>query len=116
MKPQIIAAWLAVGALQGSIAAQDWSSWITSNNHDVQYRWLGSTPSEGAKCQLQLHDLKWKVNTIASVRINYKYDNAAESTRDVVTITDLKCEEMGGRTIDHCVSVDDLHLNEVVRR
>jgi hypothetical protein len=34
----------------------------------------------------------------------------------VVTITGSKGEGLGERTIDHCVSVDDLHVNEVVRR
>jgi len=42
MKLQIIAVWWVVlGFLQGPVAAQDWSTWITSNNHDVQYSWLG---------------------------------------------------------------------------
>ena len=117
MKVQIIAAWLVVlGVLQGSVAAQDWSSWITSNNHDVQYRWLGSTARESAKCQLQLRDLKRNVDTVVSIRIDYKFNDAAQSTRDVITITEAKDESMGERTVDHCVSVDDLHVNDVVRR
>ena len=82
----------------------------------MQYRWLGSTPSERAKCQLQLRDLKRKVDTIVGVRIDYKYGNAAESTRDVVTIAGPKGEGLAERTVDHCVSVDALQVNEVVRR
>ena len=39
MKIQIIAAWLVMlEVLPRSVADQDWSSWITSDNHDVQYR------------------------------------------------------------------------------
>jgi hypothetical protein len=39
MKSQIVAVWLVVFVtLPGQVAAQDWSSWTTSNNHDLQYR------------------------------------------------------------------------------
>ena len=51
-----------------------------------------------------------------SLRIDYKFDDAAQSTREVVTITEFKGESLGDRTVDHCVSVDNLHVNEVVRR
>jgi len=51
-----------------------------------------------------------------SLRVEYKFDNADQSIRDVVTITGSKGESLGERAIDHCVSVDDLHVNEVVRR
>jgi hypothetical protein len=117
MKLQIIAVWLVVfGTLQDPVAAQDWSSWITSNNHDLQYRWLGSASGVSAMCQLQLRDLKWKADTVVSLRIDYKFDDAAQSTREVVTIAEFKGESLGERTVDHCVSVNDLHVNEVVRR
>jgi hypothetical protein len=117
MKSRIIAIWLvAFGTLLGRVAAQDWSSWITPNNHDLQYRWLGSVPGGSPTCQLQVRDLKLNVESVASLRIDYKVDDAAQSTRDVVTITGSKGESLGERTVDHCVSVDDLHVNEVVRR
>src|SRR5215469_13387411 len=115
MKSQIIAIWSVVfGTLPGQVAAQDWSSWITPNNHDLQYRWLGSAPGGSPTCQLQLRDLKLNVESVVSLRIDYRFDNAAQSTREVVTITGSKDESLGERTIDHCVSVDDLHVNEVV--
>src|SRR6516162_9960619 len=117
MKVQIVAAWLVVlGALQGSIAAQDWSSWITSNNRDVQYRWLSSTTSGSKQCHLQLRDLKRKPpqTTIIGVLINYKYEHA-ESTRDVVAIMDLKDEDQGPKIVYNCVSVDGLRVTGIVR-
>jgi hypothetical protein len=116
MKLRIIAASLVVfGTLQGPVAAQDWSSWITTNNHDLQYRWLGSAPGGSATCQLQVRDQKRKADTVVSLRIDYKFDDVAQSTRDVVTITEFKGESLGERTVYHCVSVDKLHVNEVVR-
>jgi hypothetical protein len=116
MKLRIIAASLVVfGTLQGPVAAQDWSSWITTNNHDLQYRWLGSAPGGSATCQLQVRDQKRKADTVVSLRIDYKFDDVAQSTRDVVTITEFKGESLGERTLHHCVSVDKLHVNEVVR-
>ena len=92
-------------ALQGSVVAQDWSSWTTSrrywitsgtNNKDVQYRWRGGLPSGSEECQLQLRDLKRQPSqtTNVSVRIDYQYHNA-ESTREVVTIMDVKGENLG---------------------
>ena len=117
MKWQIIAVWLVIfGTLPGRVAAQDWSSWITSNSHDLQYRWLGSSSSGSPTCQLQVRDLKLEVESVASLRIDYKFDNAAESTRDVITVTGPKSESLGERTIDHCVAVDGVHVNDVVRR
>jgi hypothetical protein len=117
MKSQIIAVLLVVfGTLSGRVAAQDWSSWITSNNHDLQYRWLGSAPNGNPTCQLQVRDLKLNVESVVSLRIDFKVDDTAQSTRDVVTITESKGESPGERAVDHCVSVDDLHVNEVVRR
>ena len=68
MKLHIIPVCLIVmWTLQGSIVAQDWSSWTTSrrhwitsgtNNKDVQYRWRGGTASGSEECQLQLRDLE----------------------------------------------------------
>lgn len=117
MKSQIVAVWLVVFVtLPGQVAAQDWSSWTTSNNHDLQYRWLGSAPGGTPTCQLQVRDLKLNVESIVSLRIDYKFDNAAQSTRDIVTITGPKSESLGERTVDHCASVDEVHVNDVVRR
>jgi hypothetical protein len=117
MKSQIIAIWLVVfGTLPGRVTAQDWSAWITPNNHDLQYRWLGGTPGGSPSCQLQVRDLKREAETVVSMRIDYKFSDAAQSTREVVSITDSKGESLGERTVDRCVSVDDVHVNEVVRR
>jgi lipopolysaccharide biosynthesis regulator YciM len=125
MKLQIIVVCLVVlGTLQGS-AAQDWSSWMTSrrywitsgnNNKDVQYRWRASTPGGNEECQVQLRDLKRQPNqtTVVSVRIDYQYHDA-ESTRDVVTITDIKGENQGEATLYHCTSVGDVQLTDIVR-
>ena len=122
MKLHIIPVCLAVmWTLQGSVVAQDWSSWTTSrrywitsgtNNKDVQYRWRGGTPSGSEECQLQLRDLKRQPNqiTYVSVRIDCQYHNA-ESTRDVVTIG----ENQGETTVHHCTSVDDVQLADIVR-
>ena len=116
MKSQIISVWLVVlGTAQGPAPAQDWSSWITSNNHDVQYRWLGSAPGGNATCQLQVRDLKRKANTVLGLRIDYKFDDAAQSTEDVVTITEFKGESLGERIVYRCVSVNDLHVNDIAR-
>ena len=116
MNFQIIAVWLvAVGTLQGQVAAQDWSSWTTSNDQDLQYRWLGSAPDGSATCQLQVRDLKRKADTVVSLRIDYKFNDVAQSTRDMVTITEFKGESLGERTLYHCTSVNSLHVNDVVR-
>jgi hypothetical protein len=127
MKLQIIAVWLVVLAtLQGSAAAQEWSSWTTSrrywitshnNNKDVQYRWRASTSSGSDQCQVQLRDLKRQPNqtTVVSVRIDYQYHEAG-STRDVVTITDSQGENPGETTVYHCTSVGDVQLTDIVRR
>ena len=115
MKSQIVAVWLVfLGTLP--VGAQDWSSWTTSNNHDLQYRWLGGAPGGSPTCQLQVRDLQLKVDTVVSVRIDYKFDNAAQSTRDVISITGPNSDSLGERTVDHCVSVDEVHINDVVRR
>ena len=116
MKSQIAVLLVVFGTLSGRVAAQDWSSWITSNNHDLQYRWLRSPPGGSPTCQLQVRDLQRKVDTVVSVRIDYKFDNAAQSTRDVITITGPKSDSLGERTVDHCASVDEVHVNDVVRR
>jgi hypothetical protein len=63
-----------------------------------------------------MRDLKLNVDTVVSVRIDYKFDNAAQSTRDVITVTGQKSESLGERTVDRCVSVDEVHVNDVVRR
>ena len=78
--------------LPSSASAQNWSDWITSNNHDVQYRWVGSTPSASAECHLQWQDLKRNQTTVVSVVIDYKAAEA-ESTRETVTISDPKAED-----------------------
>jgi hypothetical protein len=63
-----------------------------------------------------VRDLKLNVESVVSLRIGYKFDNAAQSTREVVIITGPKGESLGERTLDHCVAVDEVHVNEVVRR
>ena len=127
MKLQIIGVLFAVlGTLQGSVAAQDWSSWKTArsswfmlgnNAKDVQYRWWASTPSGGEECHVQLRDSMRQPNqtTVVSVRIDYQY-HEAQSTRDVVTIMDIKGEHYGETTVHQCVSVGDLRVTDIVRR
>jgi hypothetical protein len=126
MKLRIIFVWLIVlGILQGSVAAQDWSSWTTAhsswttlyNNKDIQYRWRAVTPGGSEQCQLQLRDQKREPNhtTVVNVRIDYQY-HEAESTRDVVTIMDVKGENYGETTVHDCVSVGDLHVTDIARR
>ena len=116
MKLRIVAVCLVMAwILQGTVVAQEWSSWISSN-HDVQYRWLGSTSGDAATCHLQLQDKQHKTGTIVSVRVNYKYENHDESTRDVVTIMNLNGEYLGERTIYQCASVGDLHVTDIVRQ
>jgi hypothetical protein len=116
MKLQVVAVCLVVwGTLPGSVAAQDWSTWASSN-HDVQYRWLAGAIGESATCHLQLRDTQRKTETIVSVRIDYKYENRDESTREVVTITNLNGDGTGERTVFHCASVDNLHVTDIVRQ
>jgi hypothetical protein len=116
MKSQVVAVSLiALGILQGSVAAQDWSSWISSN-HDVQYRWLAATGGESPTCHLQLRDTQRKIETIVSLRVDYKYDNKDESDRDVVTITNLNGDGMGERTVYQCTSVGNLRVTDIVRQ
>jgi hypothetical protein len=123
MKIQSIGIWLLVlGSMQGSMVAQDWSSWTTAHsnwfmlgkNKDVQYRWRASSPSE--ECQVQLRDALRQPNqtTVVGVSIDYQY-HAAESTRDVVTIMDIKGENQGETTVHHCLSVGDVHVTDMVR-
>jgi len=125
MKLRISAIWLVVlVTLQGSVAAQEWSSWTTAhsnwttlfNNKDVQYRWLTSTSSGSQECQLQLRDLKRQPTqaTVVSVHIDYQYHDA-ESMRDVVTIMDVKGENQGEATVYNCVSVGDVRVTDLVR-
>jgi len=54
---------------------------------------------------LRLLDLKRNADTTVSVDIEYKYCDAALSTREVVTITEFKGESLVERTVDHCGSV-----------
>ena len=104
-----------LGCLLGSATAQDWSDWITSNNHDVQYRWVGNTPGASAECHLQLQDLKRNRTTVVSVVIDYQAAQA-ESTREVVTISDPKAEDQAPAIVHACVSVTDLHVTNIARR
>src|SRR5580698_7515648 len=98
------------------LGAQDWSSWTTAKNRDFQYRWLGSVPGNGAECYVQLRDLKRQPNgtTFATVLIDYK-SAQAESTRDVITITDSKDEDQGPSILSPCVSVGAVHVKDIVR-
>ena len=125
MKLQIIAVCLVVlGVLQGSVDAQDWSSWTEAHssrfmlgkNKDVQYRWRASTPSGGEECQVQLRDTQRQPNqtTVVSVQIDYQYHDA-QSTRYVVTIADIKGENAGEATVHPCMSIGDVRLTDIVR-
>jgi hypothetical protein len=126
MKLQIIAVCLVVvGVVQGSLDAQDWSSWTEAHsnwfmlgkNKDVQYRWRASTPSGGEECQVQLRDTQRQPNqtTVVSVQIDYQYHDA-QSTREVVTIADIEGENAGEATVHQCVSVGNVRLTDIVRR
>lgn len=103
-----------LGAFQ--LSAQDWSSWTTANNRDFQYRWLGNAPDKSGECYLQLRDLKRQPNatTVATVLIDYK-SGQAESTRDVIAITDSKDEDQGPSILSPCVSVGAVHVKDIVR-
>ena len=127
MKLQISGVLVAVlWTLQGSVAAQDWSSWNTvrsswfmlgNNAKDVQYRWRASAPGGGEECRVQLRDNKSQPNqtTVVSVLIDYQY-HEAQSTRDVVTIMDMQGEHYGETTVHQCVSVGDLRVTDIARR
>lgn len=103
-----------LGAFQ--LMAQDWSSWTTASNRDFQYRWLSSAASKSGECYLQLRDLKRQANetTFVSVLIDYK-SAQAESTRDVIAITDTKDEDQGPNILSPCVSVGAVHVKDIVR-
>ena len=126
MKLQIIAVCLVVlGVLPSSVDAQDWSSWTEAHSNwfmlgkhkDVQYRWRAGTPSGAEECQVQLRDALGQPNqtTVVSVQINYQ-SHDAESTRDVVTIKDIKGENVGETTVHQCVSVGEVRLTDIVRQ
>jgi hypothetical protein len=117
MKLAVVAVGLfALGCLQGSATAENWSDWITSNNHDVQYRWLGSTAGGSGECQLQLRDLKRSHTTVVSVEVDYQSEQA-ESTRETVTIAGpQKDEDQGPTVVHHCASIGDLHVTNIARR
>jgi len=116
MKTAVVAVGLfALACLPGSASAQNWSDWITSNNHDVQYRWVGSAPGASAECHLQLQDLKRNVTTVVSVVVDYQAAQA-ESTRETVTISDPKAEDQAPTIVHACVSVTNLHVTNLARR
>ena len=116
MKLAVVAVGLfALGCLPGSASAQNWSDWITSNNHDVQYRWVGSAAGASAECHLQLQDLKRNQTTVVSVVIDYKAAEA-ESTRETVTISDPKAEDQAPTIVPACASVTNLHVTNIARR
>ena len=126
MKLPIIAVWIVVlVTLQGSVSAQNWSSWTTAysnwfmlgKNKDVQYRWRAGTPNGGEECPVQLRDALRHPNqaTVVSVEIDYQYHDA-QSMRDVITIMDVKGENVGEATVHHCVSVGNVRLTDIVRR
>jgi len=125
MRLRIIAAcFLVLGILQGSASAQDWSSWAEAHSNwfllgkhkGVEYRWRANTPS-GGECLVQLRDTLRQPNqtTVVSVQINYQYHDA-QSSRDVVTITDIKGENAGETTVHQCTSVGEVRLTDIVRR
>src|SRR6516225_9884350 len=105
MKLRVTAAALFVlGLLQGSATAQTWSDWITSNNHDVQYRWSGSGSGASGDCNLQLRDQQGKSTTVLSVVIDYQAGEA-ESTREVITIWNpQKADDQFPTAVHHCSS------------
>jgi len=126
MKLQIAAVCIMVlGILQGSAAAQDWSSWTTAHsswttlykNKDLQYRWRASTTGAGEECELQLRDVKRQPShtTVANIRIDYKYRDA-ESARDVVTIMGVQGEDYAVTSVHDCVSVDDIQVTDIARQ
>ena len=106
---------IVLGCLPDSASAQNWSDWITSNNHDVQYRWLGSTAGGSGECQLQLRDLERNQTTVVSVVVDYKSEQD-ESTRETVTISDPKAEDQGPTIVHRCASIGDLHVTNIARR
>ena len=102
--------------LQGTATAQNWSDWITSNNHDVQYRWSASGSGGNGDCHLQLRDQQGKSQTVVSVVIDYQSEQA-ESTRDVVTICDSqKADDQFPTAVHHCSSISNLHVTYIARR
>ena len=117
MKSQVIVVGLFVfGLLQGSATAQNWSDWITSNNHDVQYRWSASGSGVNGDCHLQLRDQQGKGTTVVSVVIDYQSEQA-ESTREVVTIWDSqKSADQFPTAVHHCSSISNLHVTYIARR
>ena len=116
MKRAVVAVgWFVLGCLPGAASGQNWSDWITSNNHDVQYRWVGNTPGASVECHLQLQDLKRNRTTVLSVVIDYQAAQA-ESAREVVTISDPKAEDQAPIIVHACVSVTDLHVTYLARR
>jgi len=117
MKLRVIAVGLFVlGLLQGSASAQNWSDWITSNNHDVQYRWSGSGSGASGDCQLQLRDQLAKGTTVVSVVIDYQAEQA-ESTREVITIwNSQKADDQFPTAVHRCLSITGLHVTYVARQ
>lgn len=112
----IVVGLFVLGCLLGSASAQNWSDWITSNNHDVQYRWSGSTSGGSGECQLQLRDLKRSNTTVVSVVVDYQSEQA-ESTRETVTISGSeKDEDQGPTVVHHCASISNLHVTNIARR
>lgn len=114
MKIRFIVVWIVfLGAFQ--LSAQDWSSWTNTSNRDFQYRWLAA-PSEGGGCYLQVRDLKRQPNdtTFVSVLIDYN-STQAESTREVIAVTDSNDSDPGPSILRPCVSVGDVHVNDIVR-
>jgi hypothetical protein len=110
----IVVGMLFLGAFQ--LSAQDWSSWTATGNRDFQYRWLGSVPSESGGCYLELRDLKRQPNETTVVTVLIDYQSAqAESTREVITITDSKDEDQGPRILRPCASVGDVHVKDIIR-
>ncbi len=115
MKIRLVVVWIVfLGAFQ--LIAQDWSSWTTASNRDFQYRWLASTPNKSGECYLQLRDLKRQPNETTFVTVLIDYQSAqAESTRDVIAITDSKDEDQGPSILSPCVSVGAVHVKDIVR-
>jgi len=113
MKTRRIVVWM-VFLVACQLSAQDWSSWTTADNREVQYRWLASTPS--GECYLQLRDLKRQPNETTFVTVLIDYQSAqAESARDVIPVMDANDEDQGPRIVRPCVSVGNVHVKDIVR-
>ena len=66
---------------------------------------------------MQLRDTQRQPNqtTVVNMQIDYQYHDV-QSTRDLVTISDINSENAGEATVHQCTSVGDVRLTDIVRR